>query len=239
MIQPRKPKINRSRTKQRRKPQIIINLENKKSTFEKPKIILENPKINLQKPKIMQFVISQNHLSQKATMSSFKRLAACGSLLEFSTGLILPKKIHLTPNHEFQMCLWKCVSPIPKICDHFQYNKIQPLWPRKDSLCSRTILRGRCDHSMVRPSPAAHSCTSTIMFKVNYTEVLCRIAVLVWCCVPRLERNQFNAQPNPNKPTHSPTLTQHYYVLLLSIFIQGSTRNKALSVGIEVVESVF
>ena len=44
-------------------------------------------------------------------MSSFIRLAICGSLLKFSTGLILLKKIDLTPNSEFQMCLWKCVSP--------------------------------------------------------------------------------------------------------------------------------
>ena len=30
-------------------------------------------------------------------MSSFRRTTICGSLLEFSTGLILPKKIDLTP----------------------------------------------------------------------------------------------------------------------------------------------
>ena len=63
-------------------------------------------------------------------------------------------------------------------CDHFQY-KIQSPSPRKDSRFSLTILRGKCDHSMVRPSPATHSCTSTIMFKVNYTAVLSRIAVRV------------------------------------------------------------
>ena len=35
-----------------------------------------------------------------------------------------------------------------------------------DSLL-RTILRGRCGHSMVGPSPATHSCTSIMIFRVN------------------------------------------------------------------------
>ena len=152
-------------------------------------------------------------------MSSFRRSAICGSLAEFSTGLILPKKIDLTPNPEFQMWLRKFISPIPNLRDMRPYKRIQSPWPQEDSLFSRTILRGRCDHSMVGPSPATDSCTSTIMFKVNYTELLCRIAVRVWYCVPRLMRNLFNPQANPNKPTHNPTLTRHYYVLFLSIFM--------------------
>ena len=41
-------------------------------------------------------------------MSSFIRLAICGSLLEFSTGLMLPKKIDLTPDLEFQMSMEMC-----------------------------------------------------------------------------------------------------------------------------------
>ena len=132
-------------------------------------------------------------------MSCFRRSAICGSLLEFSTGLILPKTIDLTPNPEFQLRLWKIVSAIPKTFNHFQYKKIQCPWPRKNSLFSRTILRGRCDHSMVGPSPATHSCTSTIMFKANYTEVLCSIASLV---LPEISSTRNPTQTN--QPTTEP-----------------------------------
>ena len=38
-------------------------------------------------------------------MSSFRRSAICGSFLEISTGLILPKNMYLAPMSEFQMCL--------------------------------------------------------------------------------------------------------------------------------------
>ena len=64
---------------------------------------------------------------------------------------------------------WKRISPTPtgETSDHFWYNKIQSPWPRKDGLFSRTILRGRYDHSVVGPQPATHSCTSITMFKVN------------------------------------------------------------------------
>ena len=75
---------------------------------------------------------------------------------------------------------------------------------RKDSLFSRTILRGRCDNSMVGPSLATHSRTSTIMFKVNYTEILCRIAVRVWNCAPRLIICEINSTHNPTR-TNQPT----------------------------------
>ena len=64
-------------------------------------------------------------------------------------------------------------------CDHFWYKKIHSPWPRKDSLFSRTILCTRCDHSMVGPSLATHSRTSTITFKVSCTRALSRIAVRV------------------------------------------------------------
>ena len=37
----------------------------------------------------------------------------------------------------------------------------------EECLFSSTILRRRCDHSMVGPSPATHSCTSVIIFKVK------------------------------------------------------------------------
>ena len=98
------------------------------------------------------------------------------------------EKDRLTPNPDFQMCLWKCVSPIPKTCDHFWYKTIQPPWPRKDSLFSRTILRARCDQSMVGPSRGTHIRTSTMMLNINYTAILSTIAAQVWYCVP-LMRN--------------------------------------------------
>ena len=77
---------------------------------------------------------------------------------------------------------------------------------RKDNLFSRKILRGRCDHSMVGPSPAIHSCTSTIiMFKVilKYSEGLMYeygIASLVLCEIiqPTTQPKQTNPQSNPN-----------------------------------------
>ena len=49
------------------------------------------------------------------------------------------------------------VFPRHQLASHattFSNNKLQCPWPRKDSLFSRTILRGRYDHSMGRPSPA-------------------------------------------------------------------------------------
>ena len=58
---------------------------------------------------------------------------------------------------------------------------IQSPRPPKDSLLSRTIVRGRCDHSMVGPSPATTSCTSIIMFKANSGSAQqSRIAVRVY-----------------------------------------------------------
>ena len=104
-------------------------------------------------------------------------------------------------------------------CDHFLYRKIQSPWLRKDSLFSRTILRGSCDQSLVGPWPATHSCTSTIKFKVKYTEVLCRIAVRVWHCVPRLMRYQVfvypTTQPQQTSPQPKPNTT----------LLRGSTIN--------------
>ena len=49
-------------------------------------------------------------------MSSFRRSAIFGSLLEFSTGPILPKKMDLTPNPVSNVSV-ECISPIPHLRD--------------------------------------------------------------------------------------------------------------------------
>ena len=53
-------------------------------------------------------------------MSRFRRSATCGSMLEFSAGLVLQKKTDLTPNPEFEMCTLECISrhPFCETCDH-------------------------------------------------------------------------------------------------------------------------
>ena len=54
-------------------------------------------------------------------------------------------------------------------------------WSRKDNLFSRTILRWRYDHSMVGPSPATHSCTSIIIFKVYISTQQDGFTSTIWC----------------------------------------------------------
>ena len=58
------------------------------------------------------------------------------------------------------------------------------------SLSSRTILRGRCEHSMVGRLPATHSCTSTIVFKrpPSYAKL----------CQPTIQPKQTNPQADLN-----------------------------------------
>ena len=57
--------------------------------------------------------------------------------------------------------------------------------------------------------------------------------------------NQFNPQPHPNKPTHNPTLTQHYYVpgtryvITIVTLYRAAQEIRPSWVGLEVVKLTF
>ena len=104
-------------------------------------------------------------------------------------------------------------------------------------IISRTILCGRYDHSMAGTSPATHSCTSIIIFKV------CNSCTPQECCTSTILRPSLAKLTNS---THKPTQTNqpttqpkpNTILALLWMFI-GQHKNKAHSAGLEVVKSLM
>ena len=72
----------------------------------------------------------------------------------------------------------------------------------------------RCDHSMVGPSPATHSCTSTTISKVNILQYSAGLMYGYDIASHLSENNSTHNQTQTNQPISEP-----YHVLLLSIFI--------------------
>ena len=80
------------------------------------------------------------------------------------------------------------------------------------------------------------------MFKAILIEVLRRIAVrtsMIWHPSSYAKLIQPTTQPKPTNPQPNPHTTRIKITYYDCPYLEGSTRNEALSVGLEVVKSVF